>query len=152
MKNYEINTKTLAIIPISEKKTKVIEENDEFIVENSAFNLIDESCKFFGSSYDGRVRGAKNLINVTAKIPILIEESRKIIFFPTTSSRLKKCTWISLNNLYEYHSLNKTTDIIFCCGKKINIPFSYGVIDNQILRATRLLYVLNSRINKKLKK
>ena len=42
-----------------------------------------------------------------------------------------------------------TTDIIFYCGKKINIPFSYGIIDNQILRATRLIYILEINFKQK---
>lgn len=59
MKNYEINRKTLAIIPISEERTKIIEEEDEFIINVPALKIIDNSCRFFGSSYEGRFCGSK---------------------------------------------------------------------------------------------
>ena len=89
------------------------------------------------------------MINIKSKSPIIIEETGKLIFFPTTSSRTNKCSWISLNNIYEYYKENRSTIIKFSCGKSLILPFSFGIIDNQVLRATRLLYVLSLRINKK---
>ena len=37
---------------------------------------MDDSCKYFGSSYQGRYEGTKNLIGMNYKLPIIIEESR----------------------------------------------------------------------------
>ena len=65
MKNtYEINSSTCAIIWINNKISKVIEKEDEFYVEKSAMSIIDESCKFFGSSYMGRFGGTKHLMGI----------------------------------------------------------------------------------------
>lgn len=47
MENYEINKETLAIIPIEEEISKVIEEEREFIINASVMKIIDDSCKFF---------------------------------------------------------------------------------------------------------
>ena len=38
-----------------------------------------------------------------------------------------------------------TTTIIFNCGKNIKLDISYGIIDNQILRATRLEMLFKKR-------
>ena len=41
------------------------------------------------------------------------EESREIIFFPTCSPRLAKCSWLSLNNIERYYSDGKKVVIEF---------------------------------------
>ena len=45
MDNYEINKDTLAIIPVSYNKSKVIEKNNEFIVDVEPLNIIKNSCE-----------------------------------------------------------------------------------------------------------
>ena len=54
MNNYEINNRTLAIIPIKNKISKIIEIDGEFYVNENPIKIIDNSCKYFGSSYEGR--------------------------------------------------------------------------------------------------
>lgn len=149
MKEYEINKETLAIIAIEEDKSMVYEKENEFIVYCSSLKIIDDSCKFFGSSYKGRVEGTKKMIKMSHKAPIIIEESNNIIFFPTMSPRLEECSWISLNNIETFIKNGKNTIIEFSCGKKIELNISFLIIDNQILRAARLESILNKR--KKLK-
>lgn len=146
MNEYEINRDTLAIIPISEYKSMVYEVNKDFIVNLSTLKIIDDSCKFFGSSYEGRFEGTKQLLNISHKSPILIEETNKVIFFPTTSPRLNDCAWVSLNNLKDYCKSKTGTLIKFYCGKEMFINIDFGIIDNQVLRATRLESVVQKRI------
>ncbi len=97
--NYEINKNTLAIIPIENKKSKVIEKSNEYIISKNSFQVVEHSCKYFGSSYAGRHKGTKELTGITHKSPIIIEESSKLIFFPTTSPLRDDCIWVSLNNI-----------------------------------------------------
>ena len=73
--NYEINSETIAIIPVAQNVSKVIELHQSLIVNKSTTEIIDESCKFFGSSYLGRHEGTKNLIGINYKSPIIVEES-----------------------------------------------------------------------------
>jgi competence protein ComK len=145
MKNYEINSDTLAIIPITNYKSRVIERECSIEVEMTPMQIIDNSCKFFGSSYQGRFSGTKNLIGVSHKAPIIIEESREIIFFPTNSPRLYDCAWIALKNIDEYKRNSKFSTIIFNTGHLLDVNISYGSLDNQILRAARLESVLRKR-------
>lgn len=145
MVNYKINTKTLAIIPISNTKTKIYESDDVLIVDKNAKRIISENCEYYGSSYEGRKKGTVDLIGVTHKSPILVEDSNNIIFFPTCSPRLKECSWISLNNLDTYNKLENESVIKFNNDLTIKIPVSSKIINNQVLRATRLESVLNKR-------
>lgn len=144
MDEYEINEDTLALISLDDK-TKVFEKDKTFTVSKQTNLIMEDSCAYFGSSLSGRQKGTQNLIGVSYKAPIIVEESKNIIFFPTNSPRQKKCNWISLNNLERYYSKNDKIVLEFKNQQKIMLNLSYGIIDNQILRATRLEAVLRGR-------
>lgn len=149
MEEYEINDATLALISIDEELTTVYEDDKIFNVSKGANEIMEDSCAYFGSSLAGRQHGTNKLIGVTHKSPIIVEESREIIFFPTCSPRLAKCSWLSLNNIERYYSDGKKVVIEFKNDQKLVLNLSYGIIDNQILRATRLESVLRGRKNTK---
>lgn len=140
---YEINKSTLVLIPKGEKQTKVYEEEREFIINKTPLEIIDDSCRFFGSSYLGRFEGTKSLVGYNYKSPIIIEETNKIIFFPTTSPRLAECIWVSLNNIKDYLSENNYSLLILKNNKKIKINISFNTLENQILRSTKLWCTLD---------
>ena len=148
MNEYEINEDTLALISLDDN-TKVFENDRTFTIEKATSKIMEDSCEYFGSSLSGRQKGTEKLIGVTYKAPIIVEESKNIIFFPTTSPRIKSCNWISLNNLERYYTKNKKVVLEFKNKQKIMLNMSYGIIDNQILRATRLEAVLRGRKSEK---
>ncbi len=136
--NYEINRATLVILPIDSKTSLVYEDETEYTIPKAPIKIINESCQYYGSSYSGRSAGTKKITGYNYKAPIIVEESKTIIFFPTSSPRLEKCAWIFLNNIKNYEKSSNSTIIYFNNGKTIHIPISYFVFENQILRATRL--------------
>ena len=120
MDNYEINTSTLAIIPLDENTSKVYEEEAEYIVHKSSNSIIKNNCEFYGSSYQGRCEGTKYLTGIKSKCPIIVEESRNIIFFPTSSTRDKQSYWIALNKVDRYYREKYNSSIKFINNQKIN--------------------------------
>lgn len=72
MTDYEINSSTLAIVPLGEDISKVYEEEAEYIVSKSTNAIIKENCEFYGSSYEGRCKGTKKLTGIKSKFPIII--------------------------------------------------------------------------------
>ena len=145
LKNYEINNETLAIIPISNKISKVIEEEEEFLISKKTFEIIDESCKFFGSSYKGRYEGTKYLTGLSYKAPIIVEETQDIIFFPTTSPRMETCYWICLNKISKYQREGHNSKVIFKNGMELILDMSYSSLENQIMRSTLLESIKRDR-------
>ena len=145
MNSYNINNNTIALIPIKNRCTKVIEENDTFLVNMNPMKIIERSCEFFGSSYLGRHIGTKVLTGIRYKSPIIIEESNNIIYFPTTSPRLLECIWISLNHIDKYIKKEDKSLIYFINGEKLIINISYESFNNQYLRATKLEYIIRKR-------
>lgn len=148
--DYEINEGTLAVIPLDSSKSKIYEDQKEYIIDNTPFEVIDYSCKYFGSSYEGRKDGTKSILHIEYKVPIVIESSNNLIFFPTSSPYSLDCSWISLKDIKNVSEVeNKGTEITFNNNKKILIPVSKRMIDNQILRASRLDLIMRNRKKEK---
>ncbi|MCI8394477.1 MAG: competence protein [Bacilli bacterium] len=144
MENYEINSKTLALIALK-NKTEIFEEESHFIVDKSANEIMEESCAYFGSSLKGRQKGTEFLIGVSYKAPVIVEESKEMIFFPTSSPRKENCSWISLQKINKYFRAGEKMVIEFKNGSRVVLDLSFGILDNQVLRATRLESVLRGR-------
>lgn len=142
---YEIDLSTLMLIGINDESTRVVTSEKELTINSNSKSIIDNSCKFFGSNMSDRLKMTNRLVNIKVKAPIIIEESRNIIFFPLKSTREKNNIWISFNNLDKYEQKNDETIFYFKCGKTINIKFSYYIIDNQITRTLMLDYELLKR-------
>ena len=103
---YEINYDTQIIMPIGDNSSKIIESEEEYFVKKSVQNIMEHSCEYFGSSFEGRKEGTKKLLGITHKSPIIIEETRKIIFFPTTSPDNWDCIWINLEKIDKYYKID----------------------------------------------
>ncbi len=147
---YEINYDTQAIIPLSNDSSEVIENNEKYIIDSSVMKIMEHSCEYFGSSFSGRKEGTKKLLGISHKSPIIVEESRKIIFFPTTSPENSDCIWINLEKIDKYYRVNsKKSEILFKNGNVLELNISYGSLSNQILRSTRLKFILDERTEKK---
>lgn len=144
MEKYEINEKTVALYSMT-NQTRVYEEDSNFVVNQTASEIMEASCSYFGSSLDGRKKGTNNLIGVTYKAPIIVEESNEVIFFPTSSPKQKTCSWLRSNKIKNYYYKNSNLVVEFKNGDKILLDNSYDTINNQMLRATRLESVLRDR-------
>ncbi len=148
MQDYEINEKTLAILPFSKTKSIIYEGYDCFIIEKSVNKIMDSSCRYYGSTIEGRQKGSTALTGLTYKVPIIISEENNYIFFPTASPRLKECAWISLNNIKKYYLKNDKIYLEFLNKEKIELSISSNILKNQILRATLLESAIRKRIKK----
>lgn len=149
-KEYEINEGTLAVLSVDDNTSKIMEDENSYIVKQKSFDVMDHSCRYFGSSYEGRRQGAKEIIGANYKLPIIIEDGRNIVFFPTLSADDKECMWIAVNKIKNYEPYDyNTTKIVFFNNTSLIVPLSYRSVQNQIFRASRLSYLLKTRQNDK---
>lgn len=146
--NYEINEETLAILPLEGNKCRAVEKENEYYIESKSFSVVEHSCEYFGSSYSGRHNGTKKLTGLKYKSPILVEESTRLIVFPTHSPRNEECIWLVLNKIKKCYpsKITNMSIIEFISGDKLEIDVSYQIINNQILRATRLKVLIEERL------
>lgn len=149
MEIYIINEETIALLPIDNETTKVIEQKEVIIVKKKIINIIKDSCKFYGCTYLGRKKGSKDLLGIDYKLPIIIEESKNIICFPTSSTRSFECNWILLNKIKDYRKLDKKTIVLLENGQFLLIDCSYYKFNKEYLNAIKLDLILNKKKNYK---
>lgn len=127
--------------------TCVLEEETEYMIDYSPSKLIDYSCRFFGSSLKGRQDGTRDICGITHKVPISIDPSSGMYFFPTSSPSSPKCSWIAHSHIDQLNRAgNHCTEIIFKTGKKVTLEISFGSLINQVQRTAQFRYLLDSRI------
>jgi len=149
MKEYEINEETMAVIPMNYYQTLIKETDNEYVINKRAYEIMESSCEYYGSTYKGRLTAAKKILNSSYKIPIVIEESENIIFFPTKSSLLEDCSWINYNFIKKYEKDGKNVKITFKNNEQISVDMSKLSLENQISRSTKLeLTARKRKINK----
>lgn len=145
---YEVSNGTLAIVPNEESSSLVYEDDDRYIIDQTPFKIMEESCKYFGSTYEGRKDSAKEILGAEYKVPIVVEDSENLVIFPTTSPHSTECVWISLKRIKIFEKIDAcNTRIVFDNNKEIIVPCSYRSIENQVSRASRLDFVLRKRKN-----
>lgn len=145
---YEISRGTLAILPENKENSIVYEDDNKYIIDQTPFNIMEESCKYFGSTYEGRKNGAREILGAEYKVPIVIEDSDNLIVFPTTSPLADDCVWVSLKRVRKIEKIDSNnTKIIFDNNKEIIVPCSYRTIENQLSRASRLDLILRNHKN-----
>ena len=145
MREYEITSETCALISISENETEVIELGKKFIVEEKLTDVLRRSCEFYGCTLEGRIKGSQTQLGMKYKLPIIIENTKELIFFPTSSPRLENCSWISLKNIKHYEENRFGSIIEFIDDNKLILPISLESLENQIFRATKLMLISRKR-------
>lgn len=107
--------------------------------------VISHSCEYFGSSLKGRLSGSKTMLGMGYKLPVIIEESKEIIFMPTMSVDHKECSWINIAHIQNYKAKDNNVVVSFSSGVKRELPISYFSFENQFFRASKLLLTLKMR-------
>jgi competence protein ComK len=148
---YEMNPLTAAIVPLqygSKLFSQIHQLDQELYSPLKPLELIKLSCRLFGSGYEGRKEGSRQLIGITHKIPIIIDATNRMYFFPTTSPTNPQCSWISHEHVLRYEEIDATNTLItFRNMKTLVIPISVYSFENQMLRTAFLQTKLMQRID-----
>ena len=125
-----------------EKRVEVVTKNQnyEFMVTFDTF--INESCKYYGSSYEGRKNGSRYLLSLTSKLPIILNEKKNLVLFPISSDRSKNNIWFLYNNILSYKKVKNYVEVTFKNKEKMIFLISYYIFRNQMLKCSQLLTIL----------
>lgn len=156
IEEYEVNSCTMFLEPVeygSKIYTRIIEVDDEFLSPFKPIEIIRNSCAYFGYDYESRKKGTRLLTGIKRKIPIVIEPTNRLFFFPTTSPSRQECIWIAHDHVENYHRADRQqTSITFQNKKTYHFPVSYCTIDGQMLRTGSFKIKLMQRIENNEKK
>jgi competence protein ComK len=150
IEEYEVNPFTMFVKPItygSKIYSEIFEVEDEFLSPFKPLDIIRNSCEYYGSDYEGRRNGTKQLVGYAHKIPIAIDPTNRIFFFPTTSPSRQECIWISHEHVKDYERVNpQETVILFNNNQSYKFPVSCSSIISQLERTAYLRTKLMQRI------
>ncbi len=138
---YIIHEDTLAIVGCG-KKTKVIEKNQELVFDCPWRDILNDSCLYYGSSFQGRIEGSKFWLEKGYKVPITICDGKSLLFFPLSQIQEGDCTWISFSNVLKYTGNKYQTKVFFSKENGVSFPISNYVFESQFLKAYRLERIL----------
>lgn len=116
---------------------KELNKNIEFY-GNIDKKILNDSCIYYGSSLQGRIKGSKSLLNGKYKLPIIISEKNKIIFFPIKDSLKNEVYWFNFDLIKDYKRENNLIRIIFSTDEIIKLSVSFTIFNNQIYKCSRL--------------
>ena len=144
MDKYIITDATLVLFSLG-SKTQVYEKYTNYVVNKTLIDIIEENCKYYGSSLKGRCEATEFLTGIKYKCPIILSEMKHLIFFPTTSFKSEDCVWFNYRNIESYYNKDNYHLVVWMKGnKKVEINISNNVMSNQILKASRLDSILNN--------
>ncbi|MFT0803559.1 competence protein ComK [Bacillus swezeyi] len=139
---YEVNSSTMAVLPLGEGEkpvSKILETERTFRVNMRPFQIIERSCRYFGSSYAGRKAGTYEVIKVSHKPPIMVDHSNNIFLFPTFSSTRPQCGWLSHAHVQDFCAAKyDNTFVTFVNGETLELPVSITSFENQVYRTAWL--------------
>jgi competence protein ComK len=126
--------------------SEIYELEDDYLSPFKPLEIIKKSCEYFSSSFEGRKEGTKQLIGITHKVPIVIDPTNFIYFFPTTSPTRSECVWISHEHILDYHRIDsRQTRVVFQNKQSFILPISRSSFENQMLRTALLKTTLMQR-------
>ncbi len=140
---YTITQDTLYIRACS-YSTLVKEVSEEYSFNGNVLScILNNSCVYYGSSFKGRVQGSSSLLGGKYKLPIIINEKNCLIFFPLYIKM--EVIWINFNMINNLEKVDNLIVINFKNGLKLDLNISYTIINNQLLKCSRLWWVYLSR-------
>jgi competence protein ComK len=154
LSSYEINTSTMALLPFyndfGNVHTEVLETERNERVQLSPIKIINESCLFFGSSYEGRREAVRKSMGYVSLSPIMINLELGIFFFPVESPKNETCIWLSQSHVQRIESLDSDTcSVIFKNTANLILPQSKYALEAKLFRTAQYRYILSERVSER---
>ncbi|WP_100487110.1 competence protein ComK [Sporolactobacillus pectinivorans] len=147
---YMIRQETMALLPRDAEdgslQTYVIEEDRVMIVSKTPFEIIQNSCSYFGVTYAGRKRGAVSM-GYKSMPPICICSELGIYFFPLMSETNRSCIWLSHSHIENWQNLEKKGVLVHLThGRMIKMPFNVNVFRIKVMRTAQYRHQMRVRV------
>ena len=115
-------------------------DGKDVLLGDSIIKYFEDKCNDHLSTYEGRIKACKKVLNISQKAPLLISELTMELWFPTLSDKKKENIWINYNEVLNFISKSSyETLITYKSGYKYIVPFNYRIIKNQMDRCKKLL-------------
>lgn len=148
---YRITKRTVAILPCFDmmKQSQIIlEDGTDISTPLRPYQLLQLSCRQYNSSIEERIFIAKRVAGVKGKVPVVIEPTSGLVFFPTKSPKREDCEWYAWSHVREIVTVegNPNGLIVTTDGRRIQTNATAYVLKNQI-KATGELVARFQQLN-----
>nr|WP_039808387.1 competence protein ComK [Jeotgalibacillus malaysiensis] len=152
---YTVNASTMILEPrIADGKLTgtIIHEKGRlpFSVDMKPMEIMEYSCLYYFSSYEGRKTSSRFLTSFSHKPPIVVDPMSNVYFFSTHSDSNKKNYWIALNHVVSIEKNDKfsnETTITLSGDQSITLPISRRATHLQYLKASVLSLKLHQNVD-----
>jgi len=141
VENYIISNKTIAILK-KDKKTFIYDVDNIRVINKNINKILELNCYFYGIDLNLIKNYAKNILNVSYKVPIYIKND--IILIQLCSLRNKECLILNSNKIINYKLKNKTLEIN-CVNFKFSISISKNILERMLLKTILLTNKINNK-------
>lgn len=139
-----INEKTL-YLSYNGERTFIQKDTNFYQLRGNVVNkILNYSCIYYGSSLKGRLMCSKNVLNTQNRLPIVISEQKQIVMFPIKENN--NILWLNFKLIKDYVKEDDGVKITFKNEVVKNFNISYTILNNQMLKCSKLLltYLLRS--------
>ncbi|WP_233004481.1 competence protein ComK [Exiguobacterium aurantiacum] len=148
---YRITKRTVAILPCRDMTMQsrvILEDGSEITTPLRPYQLLQLSCRQYSSSIEERIFVAKRVAGVKGKVPVVIEPTSGLVFFPTKSPKRPDCEWYAWSHIRDISSdpLEPNGSVVTQDGHRIQTNATAYVLRNQ-LKATGELVARFQQLN-----
>jgi competence protein ComK len=97
--------------------TQVVTEHQTYMVAEKVETYLENWCLVHGSSLRGSADVVRHHLNITQKLPILVNPHGGLFFFPTLSRDHPECIWINAAKVSKLKDLGSGTLVRFHGGE-----------------------------------
>lgn len=146
MENYLVSNKTIAVIK-NKRKTIIINVDKVVVINKSIKNILEYNCNYYGSSFDGRIKCAKDILNIKYKIPIVIDDKNNIVLISLNSPRNSSNVYLVTNKILNYEIINNNLRVFCLNNVNFKVKLSKNVFEKLLLNSIKIINTLNWRKN-----
>ena len=153
--NEEIITEsTMALIPhytnTGHLHCTLLETFGETKIEESTYFVLNESCVYYGGSFDGSLKSAQRILKRQKNLPIMVSIPLQYCMIPLGSPMKNDTAWVAYQHIDDIDSKGPNSIIIFHNQVKLEVNISKDVLEHRINKAARLIitYQLRQKMNK----
>lgn len=131
--SYTSDVPQVLLVDFKGNKTKEYKEGITFI---------HRLCKRYGATWKSRKQSVLLCIRGKQKIPLLLSETYKLIFFPVYGTTCKENTWIQYKKVEKIISHEEGCMIQFCNGEKLLVHVGIRSLRLQMKRCKSIYQFL----------
>ena len=149
-----ITESTMALLPhytnTGHLQCTMLETFGEIRVEESPSSVLNESCVYYGGSFDGSLKSARRILKRQKNLPIMVSLTLEYCMIPLGSPMKKDTAWVAAQHIQDIDSDGAHSIITFHNQVKLEVNISEAVLEHRINKAARIIntYRLRQKMSK----